>query len=389
MTALDTASTATAAPSRRRARVVWVLLAVGLVIVATGGLLLAGAGQWTGRDVLDPESAGPQGARALAQVLRGQGVEVVVVRDRAAARTALGRGEATLVLPDSPLLSDDGLRAVTDAATDVVLIDPRARGLRVLLPGSRPAGVAAAALDPGCDLPEARRAGAVTVGALYAPGAEASGCYPSGDGFGLLWAPGVAAVDGRAAFTDEHLAAAGNAALGVGLLGRHPLVVWYVPSLGDSDLPAADPTLGELTPGWVTPAIALLALAGVLAAVWRGRRFGPLVSEPLPVTVRGAETTEGRAHLYERAHDTVHAADQLRRGALERIAKTLSLARTASPAEIADAAAARVVADRGVVHGILIDDFPRNDAELVALSDRLRDLETAVRRAARPERNRP
>ena len=83
----------------------------------------------------------------------------------------------------------------------------------------------------------------------------------------------MAAVDGRAVFTNEHLAEAGNAALAVNLLGRHPTLVWYMPSIADSDLAAGDPTLGELTPPWVSPVIVLLLTAGVTAAIWRGRRF--------------------------------------------------------------------------------------------------------------------
>ena len=61
---------------------------------------------------------------------------------------------------------------------------------------------------------------------------------------------------------------------------------------------------------------------------------------------------------------------------------------TAAPAPaIADAAAHRLGADRARVRGILIDDLPASDADLVALADALDDLETAVRLAVRPERN--
>ena len=41
------------------------------------------------------------------------------------------------------------------------------------------------------------------------------------------------------------------------------------------------------------------------------------------------------------------------------------------------------------VRGILIDDIPRGDADLVALDARLRHLEDAVHAAVRPERNTP
>jgi hypothetical protein len=354
--------------------------------------VLAGIGDWTQRDVLDPESAGPSGTRALAEILRDRGVDVVVARDRAAVRAALAEGPATLALADAPALSDEGLTAVTDAADDVVLIDPRARTLRLLLPGATTYGVGpGSVVDADCDLAEAVRAGPIEPGAIYLPDGQTTACYPTGGGYGLLVdeqsGSRVAAVDGRAVFTNAHLAENGNAALALNLLGRHPTLVWYMPGIADTDLSAGDPTLGELTPPWVSPVITLLIVAGVAAGIWRGRRFGPLVAEKLPVTVRAAETTEGRARLYAQARDAVHAADQLRIGAIGRLGRTLGLGPAASVEEVADAAAARTRVDRGAVRGILIDELPRTDAELVSLDQRLRELEAAVHTAVRPERN--
>lgn len=386
-------STAPAAPvSRRRRITTWIAIAAVLVGVGIAGSVLSGIGEWTERDVLDPESAGPNGTRALVEILRERGVEVVVVRDRAAATAALAEAPATLALADPAALTEDGLTAVTDAAADVVLLDPRARTLRVLLPGSTTYGVGPGSMvEPECDLAEAQRAGAITPGAVYQAGSQTVACYPTGGGYGLLAAEAegsrVAAVDGRALFTNEHLAEAGNAALAVNLLGRHPMLVWYMPGIGDTDLPAGDPTLGELTPPWVSPVIVLLLVSGVAAAIWRGRRFGPLVAERLPVTVRAAETTEGRGRLYAQARDALHAADQLRIGTLGRLGRMLGLGPSASADEIADAAAARTGADRGAVRGILIHEIPHTDAELVALDQRLRALEEAVHAAVRPERN--
>ena len=218
-------------------------------------------------------------------------------------------------------------------------------------------------------------------------------CYPTGGGFALLVQERdggrTAAVDGRAVLTNEHLADNGNAALAVNLLGRHPTLVWYMPGIDDSDLAEGDPTLGELTPPWVSPVIVLLLVSGLAAAIWRGRRFGPLVAERLPVTVRAAETAEGRARLYAHARDAVHAADQLRIGCLGRLGRLLGLGPAATAPEIADAAAARTGIDRGAVRGILIDDIPRTDAELVDLDRRLRSLEQAVHARVRPEHVRP
>ncbi|WP_426324289.1 DUF4350 domain-containing protein [Microbacterium sp. E-13] len=392
-TAHPPVATATdAAPPRRRRVAAWISIGLALLVVGGIGGAVSAANQWAARDALDPDSYGPDGARALTQILRDHGVEVRVTRDRAAAAEALAAGSATLVLPDAPALSDEAVSALAGAADDVVLIEPRARTLDLLLPGSAPAGVAPeGTVGPGCGVEDARRAGALVPGGVFTAGADATACYPAGDGYGLLIQPAgqgrISAVDGHALFRNEHLAENGNAALAANLMGRHPLVVWYVPSIGDTDIADTDPSLGDLTPSWVSPVIVLLLIAGVAAGIWRGRRFGPLVAERLPVTVRASETTEGRARLYARARDPLHAADRLRIGALRRLAALLGLGPNAAAPEIADAAAGRAGLDRRVVRGILIDDIPRTDADLVALTTRLRDVEDAVRAAVRPGRS--
>merc|ERR1711960_34413 len=227
-----------------------------------------------------------------------------------------------------------------------------------------PTGFATETLAPACALPTPARAGDATIGGLFSAGGAQATCYPDGEAYGLLGSGSVTAIDADGVFTNDALADEGNAALAIGLLGAHERVVWYVASAGDTDLPVTDPTLGELTPPWVTPAITLLVLAGLVAGISRGRRFGPLVAERLPVTVRAGETDEGRGRLYAAAHDAPHAAAQLRRGAVRRLAGM-----------VADL----LGADRRAVRGILLLDVPRTDRQLVELSDRLRGLESAVR----------
>lgn len=382
--------TGVAAPPARTRRVwAWVAIAVVLLVVGGAGAAVTASLQWSQRGALDPDSPGPAGTRALAQVLRSQGVEVTVVRDRPAAEAALAPGD-TLVLGSTAFLSDDALRAVTADAGRVVLLDPGSRDLRVLLGGAEPAGVAAeGAVAPDCADPDAARAGPVSPGALFTAPAGVVGCYPADDGYALVVHDRFAAVDGAELFSNDHLADEGAAALALGLMGASAHLVWYLPSPADADAGTAVPTLGELTPPWVTPAIVLLLCAATVAAIWRGRRFGPLVAERLPVTVRAAETMAGRAHLYARSRDAAHTLDALRGGALRRIARLLGLGPAAAPAEISDAAADRLGAPREVVRGILIEDIPATDAQLLAASDRLRDLEAAVRASVHLERTDP
>ncbi len=379
----------TVPPSRRRA-VAWISIVAFVILVGGAGALLSGIGTWNERDRLDPESVGPGGTAALVAILREQGIAVTVTRDRDETLQLLVAAPATLVMADSPILGDDALREIVEAAADIVLIDPRARGAELLFPGATAGGFAPAeAVAPDCDAEPARRAGPVIPGRLLAPGTSgAVACYPAGDGFGLLVGTDgnrrVAAFDGRDLITNDSLASDGNAALALNLMGRLPNVVWYVPALTDSDVPT-EPTLGELTPGWVTPAIVLLGASAVAAALWRGRRFGPLVVERLPVTARATETMEGRGRLYERGRDTVHAADALRLGTLERLRRALALPPAAGATHIADASADLAGISHQAARRLLIEDEPRGERELLALSDGLRTLEAAVARGIRGE----
>ncbi|MDE0547303.1 DUF4350 domain-containing protein [Microbacterium sp. C7(2022)] len=381
-------------PPRRRTRLaIWTAIGLGALVIGALGALLAAQGRWDERTVLDPESAGPNGSRALVEILRDHGVDVRVVRDHESAEGALGSGTDTLVMLDTPALSDDGVEQLTDAATDVVLLDPRARTLDLLIPGSAPAGYAAdLPLEPDCAFDVAARAGSIIPGATFTAG-SGEGCYTTDAGWGLVTAPHgdgrVSAIDGRVLFTNDMLADAGNAALALGLMGQHARLVWYIPGAGDTDLPATKLSLGELTPDWVSPVIVLLLLSGVCAAIWRGRRFGPLVAERLPVTVRASETTEGRARLYAQSRDAAHAAEQLRHASAARLARSMYLGAAADRRAIADAAASLTGSDRARVHALLIDDVPNNDAQLVTVFERLSRLEAAVNAAAHPERMNP
>jgi len=380
-----------AAPPRRRAALGWIALALALLLIGLVGTTLVYGG-WKEKGLLDPESPAPDGTRALVRILQQQGVTVTVARDLGAAERALAGGDATLVMRDAPMLSDAALSSLTERARHVVLVEPRSRALDVLLNGSALGGFADdRPAAPGCDLPAPNAAGTARTGELMVPGQDVTGCYGVDGDFGLLSSETgdgrtVTALDGTSTMTNAALPLDGNAALAIGTLARTDSVVWYVPSPTDADAGAAPQTLGDLTPPWVTPAILLLLLSALVAAIWRGRRFGPLVTERLPVMVRANETTEGRARLYAASGDATHALDELRRAARGRIVRVMGLAAHTPPEQVADAVAERLGADRGVTRGILITDTPTTDHDLVAASDRLRDLETSVRAALPTER---
>ncbi|BDZ38750.1 hypothetical protein [Microbacterium suwonense] len=163
-----------------------------------------------------------------------------------------------------------------------------------------------------------------------------------------------------------------------------------MPSFADSDIsPDDEQTLGDLTPDWVTPAILMLLLAGLAAIWWRGRRFGPLVAESLPVTVRASETMQGRARLTAKAADAAHAGASIRTGTVGRLAARLALGPRAVVEEVADAASDRLGVPRTSLYDLLGGPAPQDDHELIDLARRLAELETAVENTVRTERKRP
>jgi CheY-like chemotaxis protein len=374
--------------TRLRRALFWIVLAAfGLLVVAVV-YSMAGSGS-TGAPPLEPTSAKPDGAKAVAQVLEAEGVTVSSVTSADDALRALeGAGGATLFVVDNPYLDPSRLAGLAGASGSVVLVDPSFPVLQELAPGVRIAGSAGGdGVAADCSEATPERAERVTVDNTYRIEGDAVGCFPvDGDRFGVVSVPGstpLTIVGSPAVFANGSVTNYGNAALALGLLGTTDELVWYVPGLADVEADAP-PTIGELTPGWVVPSLLLILLATVAAGVWRGRRFGPLVVEPLPVTVRAGETMEGRARLYQRTSARLRALDSLRIGAIERIASLLALSRHADARDVSAAAAALTGRSPDEVRSILIDAVPRSDADLVGLSDALTILEAQIRTLTDP-----
>jgi hypothetical protein len=113
-------------------------------------------------------------------------------------------------------------------------------------------------------------------------------------------------------------------------------------------------------------------------ALWRARRLGPVVTEPLPVVVRAAETVEGRARLYRRAGAADHAAFALRQAARDRLVPRLGLPRDAAPDAVVAALVERTGRAGQAVWELLYGPPPRTDADLVRLADALDALEKEI-----------
>ncbi len=369
-------------PGKRRGRlatagiVAAVLAATALLAWSRGGPAYDGA--------LDPQNPDPDGARAVARVLERSGVRVDVARGEQALAGALVDGpsaDATTVVVtgtgDLGPATADSLREAARGA-ELVVVGPGIEAAELLdLPGPPSRAGAVTGLPAGCADEAFRGLRVAADGALAFPG---PGCFPVEQGVLLAQGDAVTVLGSPDVLSNSQVLRADNAAVALRLLGGRDRLVWYVPDVADLD--GGDPVgVAGLLPDWLQPGLAVLALAAVAALLWRGRRLGPLATEPLPVTVRALETTLGRGRLYHRSRDRGHAARTLRRGTRRRAAAALGLGAGAGEGALV-AALARATGRRpDDVRALVADDAPPppTDDDLTTLATTLAELEREVR----------
>ncbi|MCG6496379.1 DUF4350 domain-containing protein [Kitasatospora sp. A2-31] len=371
----------------------WYLLSAALLLLAA--TVLAGLNQDRRYPRLDPRSYDATGTHAVVALLQREGLKVDITEDL----TGHPTGNDTLVIPEPDLLTPEQLRTLAAAKhTRLVLLSPGPAALSALVPGVRPSDegggapyAAVRSTAAQCSLPEAVRAGTAHLGGLlYTAGSHGEGCYPRGHGYPLVTLrtgkDAEVVVLGSGDFlTNELVKKDGNASLALGLLGSRPSVTWQLPDYGTLLAESGNrKELGDFVPdGWRWGGYQL-AVAVLFAAFWRARRLGPVISENLPVVVRAAETTEGRARLYRRAKARGRAADALRRAAAHRLAPALGVpldAGVPDPTALCAAVLDRLP-DRpaGDVQALLYGPPPTDDAALLRLADDLDALERQVRK---------
>jgi hypothetical protein len=370
----------------RRWRAPAVLIAAILLAAAVIALLQASP-RVTGP--LDPRDTGPGGAHALVALLtqRGQTVDREVSAPAAARQAGAG---TTLVVTSPWKIPASQLATLAASRASLVLVAPGRAALSALTPGVTLAGIApVSAGPPACGLPAATLAGKAITGGLRLRTVTAGAwrCYPAR-------APGAALpslvrylAGGRivtvlgtgAPLANQNLGRDGDASLALNLLGSTAQLVWLVPGPAVAALPARRSRSVESLIPWQAYAIAAqLAVAALLAALWRVRRFGPLVTEPLPVLVRASETALGHGGLYRSRRARGRAANALRTATVTRLAGRLGLPRASPPAAVCQEVAHRSGRDPAAVREILFGPAPRDDAALVALATSLDTLEGQV-----------
>lgn len=360
----------------------WVLLALVVIVgVATLSSYLTAPRPG---GPMDPDSTSPEGARALATILREHGVDVVAAGDIAAVERAARPDTLILVAQTFYLFDDEVLRRLAELPDDRLLVAPVSRTREELAPEIRlGGGTTFGDSEPDCDLREATRAGAVQFGLSDAY--EATGDTPVTRCYGgalIRYTHNgreVTVVSASDFMTNSGLLKQGNAALAMNLAGSHPRVIWYAPQHSEAESESTGGArITDFIPDQVGWVVLQLCLVIALVAMWKGRRIGPLVAEQLPVVVRASETVEGRGRLYRSRRTRDRAADALRTAALQRMMPRIGLGHDAEPPAVVTAVAERCGLPPQAVAHMLFGPAPASDPELVNLAHELDNIERQV-----------
>jgi hypothetical protein len=389
---VDFAGSEVSTPQLRRTgrrALFWIVLVVLLLIFV--GITFALTGTSEDKDRLSATNAHGNGAEALINVLRNDGVEVTTPHTIGAAeRDASAHGPTTtLVIYDQrSILLRSQFADLDRVAGNIILIEPDSAALSAFTPGILQAGALASSIQSAnCEVGAAKNAGRVSGLAhgyrIGTTAVDATGCFGTKGVYGLVRSrparngggPTVTILGATTTLTNGAIQAQGNAALALGLVGATSHVVWYLPSFADADV-QQDGVIPN--PPWVLLATILAGIVLVSAGVWRGRRFGPVVVERMPVFVRSSETMEGRARLYQRSSSRIHALDALRIGSLGRMSTRCGLPSTAALDDVIAAIVRNTGRSAQSVKALLVDTLPATDAELIRLSDALAILEAEV-----------
>lgn len=394
------APTSAGSPPRRLWRRRWVLVAVLAAAVIGVAFLFVSQGPGPASSApLDPRNPTANGAQALARVLESQGVRVDIARGDTELERAGADGDTTVFVARTGLLAEsttENLADVASAAERLVLLAPDRTVLRYLAPDVTVTDARRAERDlvaTDCRTSDVRSGETLSRSQVEYRSSLADATCFTHDGSSVYLSmarhggiPPMVLLGSTSAPANDQVTDAANAAILLRTLGHSSRVVWYIPSR--EDVPAGDSGIVSLLPRWLGPVLALGGVAFLGLVLWRGRRFGRLVPEPLPVVVRAVETTESRGRLYRRARDAARAGATLQQATRTRLADYLGLPRP-SPAISARGADQALVSAVAAASGRRVDEVgtlllgppPDRDDHLLGLAAELAALEKEVRRS--------
>jgi len=343
---------------------------------------------------LEPDAPSPQGSLAAVRVLEDLGTDVTPQRRTADAAETLRAGGTVLVTAPNILGSAqiDLLRtAREEGGGRLVLLQPDFVTATAFAPGVRPAGTTdePTGLQAGADCgPAAFGARSLRLSPVpevsdhdtyYTVPEGAAGCFDHADGSAVVVADGVVVLGSASLLANDRIGTLDAPALALNSLADPQGLGWYIPSAADP-MSSLGPTLLDRIPDWAAPLALWLLAVTVLVLIAASRRHGPVVVEPLPVSVRAHELTIGRGRLMHRAHARDSAARALRSAASARLAHRLGIRRETRRDALVDALAPHTELDAAQLHRLLGPTPVADDRELVRLAHDLDRLEKEISR---------
>lgn len=374
-----------------------------VLLIAIGAAALAGM-RSSNQLPFDPDNPEDNGMQALARVLEQEGVDVTVARGLPQLLRTSVSEDSTVLVAGTALIGDDSGEQIMEyagGAGQLVVLSPESntedalglpvRGTSRSQVGSAAPGCAATLVNwrDGDEISRANRLVEVTSGS--ADTVDAMPCFPPSPGYNAGGARAgylieLPAADGRpdtvvagiaGSLTNGNITQDANAAAGLRLLGAHPHLVWYVPIVADAG-ETAPQSLTDVLPDAFVPSVWLLLVALLATMIWRGRRLGPVVTEPLPAVIRSVETTQSRGRMYRRAEDRERALAALQLAARRRLAARLGLSAHAQPQQVVRGLAEATGRHTDELHRLLVDPTAPDDETLVRIAREVRSLEEGM-----------
>lgn len=360
----------------------WLLL--GLIVIVVLSQVFGYERQY---DPLDPRSPQPDGTRAIVEVLKQQGVDVELAYS--ADRMPDLDENTTLMVSDSIEFSYEVREALPTFVNDagrVVFGNVSSLYDLQIHNTTKPhyAGSYAPARDSSCSdffggakaissgdsvidtdeegVPEPPRT------CFYNKEGPTVGIWPAtADHPEYVWALSTF-------FQNNQLTEYDNAAAALTILGNNDRLVWFFPT---SEFDFKDRTTAgvwSLLPRWSYSTALLLLFVALAFMFFRGRRFGPLAFERLPVTVKSSETVIQHGHLVHETRDAAWAISALQTRARRKIRKALLLPDAIGEDKFVNTVASRTDRSEQEIYKLLFAPFTGAEHQIIQRAKELDDL---------------
>lgn len=377
-------STARDVAARRTRKAFKPLIVLVVIVVAVWLLsLLLPTGD---TEDFGPNNPRPTGARAMAQVLGNNGVKIRYATTLPQALNTAVPGSTVLVYSTSLDFAPEQVQTLLNTGADIVLVSPTPSMIEGadLSIEHGPYLQDSGAISAQCSAPGAAAAQEITTnggGYIQKDGVFDSNlvqCFGSDDSFHFAQVTRadqiISLFDDADAWSNRRILDAGNAALALHTLGKYDTLTWFAPTHIPLVLEGDDIVL----PKQFALAAAILGIAVTLLILSSIRRFGPVVTERLPVIVQATETTRGRGRLYRSAGASGRAGAALRAATAARLAQRLGVPRSGAREALITAIAGATPHSSVYLEGLFYGPAPSTDADLVALAHSLSALESEI-----------